>query len=402
MENSPRVLLILFEGLPGTVIESQVLVHAKEMARLGIAAFEIWTFAWSGDLYRQSVAAQHRAQALAGCPVRLFRGVRPAVPFSSWINAFIFWRGLRRFRPTFEIVHARTDYAVLVSRLLRPWYRFLLVWDCRGDSPAEFADRYQPRNPILRMLRAVRYRMLQLDWRRAAEACDRAIFVSETLEAIASPDMKGKPRSVIPCTASEALFHFDPSLRNTTRRDLGFEPEDRIFIFSGSLAPYQCFGETLSLFAEIHAEDARARLLIVTPEQDEARRRLARHLTLEGVVFRSATIDEMIRYLNAADVAFMLREATATNRAAFPTKFAEYCLAGLAVIMTTAVPDAYGMAERLGNLLPAPRRGILEWPPEYDRRRVAAAAKSSLTRTSVASKYAEIYTCAINCLGKIK
>ena len=106
---------------------------------------------------------------------------------------------------------------------------------------------------------------------------------------------------------------------------------------------------------------------------------------------QSATISEMNGYLNAADAAFMLREPTKTNRAAFPTKFAEYCLTGLVVIMTSAVPDAYAVAQCLGNLIDPPAAGKVVWPERYDRRGVAEEARTRLTRGSVASLYAEIY-----------
>jgi len=394
MASSPRILLILFEGLPGTVIESQVLVHAREMARLGVATFEIWAVAWSGALYRRSIAAQPRAQELAGCTVRVIRGVRPAVPFSIALNALILCAGLLRYRPQFDVLHARTDYAAAVGSLLKRCRRFILVWDCRGDSVAEFADRYRATDLLRRGARAVRLRLLARDRRRAERACDRAIFVTKTLEALAAPNIEGKARRVIPGTASEALFHFDTTLRDHVRRELGFGAEDRVYVFSGSLAAYQCYDGTLVLFAEIQAQDPRARLLVVTPEREAAERRLRDHPGIKNAVFRSATITEMNGYLNAADAAFMLREPTATNRAAFPTKFAEYCLTGLAVVMTPSVPDAYAVAQRLGNLIAVPSAGRVAWPERYDRRRVADEARSSLTRASVAPLYAEIYQAA--------
>jgi hypothetical protein len=400
MASAPRILLILFEGLPGTVIESQVLVHAREMARLGIAGFEIWTVAWSGALYRRSIAAQPQAATLAGCTVRVIRGVRPAAPFSTLLNALILSAALLRYRPQFEVLHARTDYAAVVGRLLKLLRRFVLVWDCRGDSAAEFAERYRPRDGLRRGARAVRLWLLRRDRRRAAKACDRAIFVTSTLEALAAPDIGDKPRCIIPGPASEALFQFDDGLRSRTRIDLGFGPENRVFIFCGSLAGYQCFEESMALFAAIRAQDAQARLLIVTPELEEARRRLAGYPGLGDAVLRSATIAEMNGYLNAADAAFMLRAATATNRAAFPTKFAEFCLVGLAVVMTSAVPDAHAVAQRLGNLIPPPADGRAVWPEHYDRRRVAQEARACLTRTSVAPLYAEIYRPAAYYTGR--
>ena len=391
MASSPRVLLVLFEGLPGTVIDSQVLVHAREMARTGIAEFEVWAVACSSALHRLSVAAQPRAQELAGCPVRVFRGVRPAVPGSTLLNALLLAAAMRRYRPAFDVLHARTDYTVAACAFLKRFRRFVLVWDCRGDSVAEFAERVKPGGALGRVARAIRLRLLLRDRRRAASACDRALFVTKTLERLAAPSLGDKPRAVIPCAASGALFGYDPALREQARRGLGFGPGDRVHIFSGSLAAYQCFDATLSLFAEIQAANPRAKLLILSPEQEQVRRHLAARPEVSGAVLRSAAIGEVNRYLNAADAAFMLREPTATNRAAFPTKFAEYCLAGLPVIMTPAVPEAHAMAERLGNLLlPASARSA-DALSGYDRARVAEEARACLTRAGTAPRYAEIY-----------
>ena len=392
MESSPRVLLILFEGLPGTVIESQVLVHAREMARLGIAEFEIWTVAWSGPLYRRSLSVQPHAQDLAGCTVRVLRGVRPAVPFSTLFNALILGVCLLRHRSSFDVVHARTDYGAVVGTLLKRWRRFVLVWDCRGDAVAEFSERFPANSPVRKIARALRIRILARHRRLAARGCDRAIFVSGALKALAASYMNGKPCRVIPCTASETLFGFDAALRERTRQKLGIRPEERLHVFSGSLAVYQCFEETLALFARVRAADPRARLLILTPEQDEARRRIDARSELGNVLLRGATISEMNSYLNAADAGFMLRKPTAVNRAAFPTKFAEYCLTGLRIIMTPAVPDAYDVAERLGNLVSPAAAEKSTWPEPYDRRQVADNARLRLARTSVAPLYRELYS----------
>ena len=374
------------------MIESQVLVHAREMARLGIAEFEVWAVAWSGPLYRRSLLVQPHAQDLAGCTVRVFRGIRPVVPFSALFSALVLGTGLLRYRPSFDVLHTRTDYGAVVGAWLKRWRRFVLVWDCRGDAVAEFSERFPAGGLVRNIARTLRIRILTRDRRRAARRCDRAIFVSSALKALAAPYMNGKPCRIIPCTASETLFGYDATLRERTRQELGVLPDERVHVFSGSLAVYQCFEETLALLARIRAADPRARLLILTPEQDEAQRRLGARPELGKVLLRSATIGEMNAYLNAADAGFMLRDSTATNRAAFPTKFAEYCLAGLRVIMTPAVPDAYAVAEWLGNLISPAAAEKPAWPEPYDRRLVADNARLRLTRTSVAALYREIYT----------
>jgi hypothetical protein len=386
----PKILLVLFEGLADTVIESQVLLHARELARMGIAEFEIWAVACFAPLYTRSLAARDRAQALAGCPVEVLRGVRPALPFSTRINARRLARRLAQHMGRFDLVHARTDYSAGVCARLKRLSPFVLVWDCRGDSVAEFAERFGGGSWLSRLARAVKMGLLARQRHEAARVCDRAIFVTEALRALAAADLGTKPSAIIPGAASDELFHFDPALRQEARAGLGLGAQVRLLVYSGSLAPYQCFDETLALYAALRARDPNTRLLVLTPALEEARRRIDR-AGIQGVDLRQAPIGEVNRFLNASDAAFMLRAPTDVNRVAFPTKFAEYCLAGLPVIMSMSVPAAYQMARRFGNLIEVRSDGTVAWPQDYDRARVASMARQQLARASVAEEYAKIY-----------
>ena len=194
----------------------------------------------------------------------------------------------------------------------------------------------------------------------AARACDRAVFVSEPLARLCAPLLSGKPAVVIPCAASEDLFFYDPLFARACAGNIGYAEGDRIYVYSGSLVSYQRFDETAFLFQGWRAVDPRAHLLVLTPDADAARRRLA-HLDPDAVRVTSARFDTVNGYLNAADAAFMLRRPSLVNQVASPTKFAEYCLAGLPVIMTDAVEEASA------NL-----RNIVQ--PDQARRRVSRMA----------------------------
>ncbi|MCH8131002.1 MAG: hypothetical protein IIA30_00480 [Myxococcales bacterium] len=52
----------------------------------------------------------------------------------------------------------------------------------------------------------------------------------------------------------------------------------------------------------------------------------------------------MNAWLNATDAAIMLRRPDPLNAVAFPTKFAEYGMVGLPVLMSDAVPEAAAVA----------------------------------------------------------
>src|SRR5574341_1449726 len=144
-------LYVLFEGLPTTVIDSQVLLHARAMREQEIIDFEVWSFAPTATLFNRSLARLPEAQRLSQSSIRVFRGIRPAVPFSGPLNAILLWLNVGKFKPDFALIHARTDYSAAVCGYLRLLRRFDLVWDCRADAEAEIRARFLGGGPFRRL-----------------------------------------------------------------------------------------------------------------------------------------------------------------------------------------------------------------------------------------------------------
>ncbi len=383
----PRILLVYFEGLAETVIDSTVLDHARQVGKQNNADVSIWAFCCSQELYRNSQERRVAARQFAGCELRIFRGVRPVIPFSRWLNGLLFRLQLGRL-PKPDLIHARTDYTAAVCAGVARG-RIGLIWDCRGDAVAETAERLARWPRLPRWIKTLRLRGVVKIRRRAAAACDAMIFVTRSLADLCGADAAAKPMAIIPTAASEDLFFFDAALREKMRKSLGFEPRHRVFVYSGSLSAIQCFDQLVALFASIHESDRDARLLVLTPETDSARRRLA-GFDPQTVLIQSAALQDLNMYLNAADAAFMLRQTTPVNAVALPTKFAEYCLTGLPVVMTEAVPEACRIAADLGNW--ARHDGArIDWPPTWNRADVALRAKGLLGKEHVASRYEELY-----------
>mgnify|MGYP003626841719 CR=1 FL=1 len=391
MADVPRVLFVLFEGLADTVIDSQVLDHARDMAIAGVANFEIWAFACDDALHARSLEKRDAAAERAGAPVRVLRGVRPLMPGGEAINAHRLDAALARYRPAFDILHARTDYTAAVCARLRDRDRFTLVWDCRGDAVAEMQARAAAAPPPYRPLFALRARALAGTRRRAARGCDRAAFVSRPLHDLAQPLIGDKPAIVTHCAASERHFGFDPDRRRRMRATLGYAEGQTVHVYSGSLAPYQCFDETVALFRSVRDADPAARLLVLCPDAAGARQRIA-GLDPADVTVIAASHAAVNGYLNAADIAIMLRQPSPLNHVSSPTKFAEYCLAGLPVVMTEAVHDAAAQARRLGNLVAADlAAGTCATPQVTDRAALAAAARKRLGKASLVPLYRALY-----------
>ncbi|MGH7857619.1 MAG: hypothetical protein ACREQY_09835, partial [Candidatus Binatia bacterium] len=199
---------------------------------------------------------------------------------------------------------------------------------------------------------------------------------------------------IIPCTASENLFFFDPVLRAAMRERLGYSAETKVLVYSGSLAPYQCFPETVELFRRLHDRDPSVALLVLTPQLEIAHRLLVERLATGSWKVLSVPVEEVNGYLNAADFAAMLRQDHPVNRAATPTKFAEYCLTGLPVILNPGVSEMYEVARALGLAIDydfATLPGPFESTDETRRSGVARRAQDRVSRASVLPRFRRIY-----------
>lgn len=379
-----RGVFVLFEGLPSTVIDSQVLAHVRLVReRLGID-MTVLAVACSRSLHELSLARLERARALAGGDVRLFRGLRPALPGSLTLNRLLLARALRALGPI-DFVHARADYAAAVAGLWARRHGISMLWDCRGDSRAELQERLGGRSPLAA---AYRDRLLRRELAIAGRTCSGAAFVTPQLRDLMAPYMDGQRSWVIPCLAPKDEFFFDADLRARMRTTLGIAPQERVYVYSGSLAGYQRFDETVAALGAALAAGQAARLIVLTPEVERARAACA-GLPPSQVLCRSVGHGEVNSYLNAADFGMLLRDSTPVNRVAFPTKFAEYAMTGLQIVMKDSPPSCVDVARGLGNFVPA---GGLAEPWSADARaRCAVEAARSLDRAAVLPTYAELY-----------
>ena len=381
-----RGVFILLEGLPPTVIDSQVLAHvrlARERLNIDLAVVAV---ACSGAIFEASQARLERARKAAGGEVHLVRGVRPALPGSMVTNRFLLGRALDRLG-AFSFLHARTDYAAAVAGLWGRRRGLPTLWDCRGDSAAELQERFGSRASLLRRYRL---RLSQAELRLAGQTSAAACFVTPQLRDLMEKYTIGQPSWVMPCLAPETEFFFDPELRARVRAELSIAPDEVAYIYSGALNAYQRFDETVATFRAALARGQKARLIVLTPEIGRAQQ-LCSDLRLDDIIFRSVPHTEVNGYLNAADFGMLLRDSTPVNFVAFPTKFAEYAMSGLQVIMKASPPACVTVARELGNFV-ALEQPIERWS-ESERVRCAAVAAGRLGRAAAMNAYSEIYKC---------
>ena len=370
-----KCLFLFFEGLPDTVIDSQVLIHCKEMKKIGIE-FEIWSFACNYELYLKSINKIDYAKKLSQCEVKVFRGVRPAYPFSENINAFLIKKYIKKYNKVFDIVHARTNYSAHVTSLVFPDF----IWDCRGDTEEEFQTQYKnSKNLIGKVYKSYKMKM-NIKYSKNAK---KSIFVSNFLK---NKYAFKKENYIIGCTADSELFYFDKNLRENKRKELGYSSFDKILIYSGGMAHYQMFKETVELFQKL---DFEWKLLVLTNDFENAKKEL-NNLDEKRYSLLKVPFNEVNEYLNVADIGIMLREENNLNKAASPTKYAEYSMSGLKIIHSNQIGDLDFYDNLLSNRISF--EDISKYKFDLNNRlSIAEKAKKHLDKKNNFKDYKRIY-----------
>jgi hypothetical protein len=303
----------------------------------------------------------------------------------------LYWLIRNKTEPLF--IHARTDYSAAVAATIKSVKKFRLVWDARGDTLSEFEDDIPTMRLPYRWLAPLKQRAIRKRLAIAARACDRAIFVSDALRKLQGADVEPVRTMVVPCLAEKDFFFFSPTLRSEMRRRLGYREDELVLIYSGSVEPWQCVGETVALMQKALQADRRCRALVVTPVPDAFEPFISPGWR-SRFTLASGTLKDINGFLNAADIGIMLRQKNRINWVASPVKYAEYSLAGLRVVTADAVEQATYFGVSIGHLIdpaafPHILRSIRHADAERDER--AARAASLLSRSVHSGRISELY-----------
>lgn len=370
-----KALFLFFEGLATNVIDSQVLLHCKNMKKIGVE-FEIWAFACNDQLYEDSKKRIEYAKELSNCEVKVFKGIRPAYPFSEKSNANLVKKYLKQYETSYEFIHARTDYSACVASFVTDKF----IWDCRGDTKAEFEKSYKSSKNFLGKI----YKRYKISMNvKHAQTSPKAIFVSNFLKN--KYDYK-KESFVIGCAADQNMFFYDKNLRDKAREELAFGKNDKILIYSGGMAHYQMFPQSVELFSKLGDE---WKFLVLTTNTQEARRSLYM-ISEDKYMLKSVPIEQVNFYLNCADVGIMLREHDDLNRAASPTKYAEYSMSGLNIIFSDNIGDLENYNEQIKNRVVEKDLKNFKFS-DNNRKKIAKNAGQILSKKHGLKKYKKIY-----------
>ena len=226
--------------------------------------------------------------------------------------------------PKHSNVFTITDKAATFVKLSRN-PRFLVNW-FQGISPEEMDMIYEGKAE-----RFPRKIIRTATERYAIKHCSLNIFVSEAMLSHYRQKYgyNGSNYFIMPC--------FGNGLDKTVFVDSRYEHPN--FLYSGSTFKWQCLDEMLELFKLIKSRIPEASLTIFTPSKEiEIARKLIKDHEVDANV-DSVSPNELQEVIKTFKYGFIVREDTAVNQVATPTKMSNYMGAGIIPVYSDVVRD---------------------------------------------------------------
>ena len=144
---------------------------------------------------------------------------------------------------------------------------------------------------------------------------------------------------IIPCATNIAPSNIGEYLndRMKYRKKYNIDNDEKVFIYSGGVAPWQCVEKTIEIYKQLaDSLEEKSRLLMFSHLKEDIKKYIGDDRRIQ---IDSYPPEELMHVLHAGDFAFLIRENNITNNVAFPNKYLEYIQSGMKIITTPYVKE---------------------------------------------------------------
>jgi len=345
-------LFITYDGLLDPLGGSQILPYLFSIADhprpLHIISFEKPArFSDGGELLRHDLACRGIAWTPLSYTSRLGKLGKVWDLLKMYCTAW--WLQARQ---RFGIAHCRSYQAMQVGCFLQRITGIRTIFDMRGLWVDDRVDRgVWPQDKwFYRLL----YHYYKRTERHLLECADSVVVLTEQVVSEIgkiAPRMHA-PVTVVPCCADFDHFkNLNSEQRRSVRSELGIGPDALVLSYLGSLGAVYLLNEMLALFEVFARKRDDVYLLLITRDWTEAQETDLVKLGLvdlrHRIQVRSASRDEVPRFLGASDVMLNFINSTYSMKACSPTKMAEAIAMGVPVISSSGVGDVEAITNEL-------------------------------------------------------
>ena len=338
------VLYITLDGITDPLGRSQVLPYLIGLSGRGhritlLSCEKPDRMSRDGEAIRSICAGV----GIAWCPIRYHRN--PPVLSGAWDAAMLKREAVRLHKQSsFDLVHCRSYIPAAAGLALKRRYGVKFLFDMRGFWPDERVEggSWPLSNPLFNVI----YRHFKRLETKLFAGADHVISLTHEGRRVlrTRPELQGERTgiTVIPCCVDFEHFPLvTAAARQAARAALGIPETAKVAAYLGSVGTWYMLYEMLDFFRAYREVHRTAMLLLVTPDPSAAlvRAAAARRVPEESLVIRSASRDEVPRFMAAADLGLFFIEPVFSKKASSPTKMGEMIALGLPIVTNAGVGD---------------------------------------------------------------
>ena len=329
-----NLLFITWDGPQTSYMEGLFMPIFQEIQKQNPEIhFHVLQFTWADEkkISQTRSAAENMGITYSAMPVIR----KPTLSIGSLITVFTSVGKIKKYITdhNIDIVMPRSTFpAMMINQIKKRDFR--LIFDADGlpiEERIDFAGLKKD---------SIQYRLMKSAETKMLKSADAVITRSQKAIDIHIRNIGERYRgkfSVVYNGRDQNLFRYDENRRRTAREKLGLKDEF-LFVYAGSLGPQYCLPEMLEIFKK-YTQNHKAKFLILTGNTEFAQQNIPEE-PQTGIILKSVKSHEVPFYLNAADMAFALRQPSFSMQGVAPIKLGEYLLCGLPVIASKGIGDS--------------------------------------------------------------
>lgn len=389
-----NLLFISWDGPQTSYMEGLFMPIFQEIAKVHEINFHVLQFTWADHEKMDETKRVAEKMNIHYTALPILR--KPTASLGSLLTVFSSVKKIEKYilENHIDIVMPRSTFpAMMVNRIKNR--NFKLIFDADGLPLEERIDfsGLKKNSFQYKLMKSAETKMLinaDAVMTRSQKAIDIHIgHISEHYRNKFSVVKNGRDPS---------HFSFDQETRTTTRKKLGLNDE-LLFVYAGSLGPQYGLSEMLEIFHQ-YAEKKPSKFLILTGNTDFAEKNIPEYLKSE-IIIKKVASSEVSHYLNAADLAFAIREPAFSMQGVAPIKLGEYLLCGLPVIASKGIGDTEEILRNFTECFlydhSLPKATILAKSANFsenaifaDRNSIAAEARKYFSLDAAAASYLSV------------
>lgn len=333
LPKKPSILFITWDGPQTNYLEN---LFFPIFSRLTDWHFHVIQFSWAGQEKQEYLKALAARIGISYTHVDVLRKPHPLLGTAVTVLRSILLLKSYLKKHSVDVIMPRSTFPAMMAGALKKRMPHLkIVFDADGLPLEERVDfgGLDSKGFQYRFLKEQEIKMLLLaDAVLTRSNKATSIHLKNIGEEHASKFFK------VSNGRDESIFKVDDGQRVLRRKKLGLDARQLLLVYCGSLGPQYGLDAMFSIFHSLLQKKPDSRFMILTPQVDYLDNKIPLSIQYAVTVMKGPYSDIPF-WLNAADLAFAIREPKFSMQGVFPIKIGEYLLMGIPTICSKGIGD---------------------------------------------------------------